>query len=209
MNNVFIKDHPMMIHKLTHLRMKETSTTEFRQLVEELSTMLAYEVSEAFELQDVAIETPICPTTAQVMAQKNVVLVPILRAGLGMVHGMTNVMPNVTVAHIGLEREDDTLTIREYYRKMPSTIKNATVVITDPMLASGASASHAIGILKEVGCTDIRMVNILAAPEGIKAIHAIHPEVPIYCVAVDEHLNEHGYIVPGLGDAGDRLYGTL
>ncbi|MEG2651092.1 MAG: uracil phosphoribosyltransferase [Eubacterium sp.] len=208
MENVIEKKHPLMTHKLTLMRMKETSAFEFRQLVDELATLLAYEVTESFATKPIEIETPIGATTQDVLAQKNVVIMPILRAGLGMVNGMLHVIPNATIAHVGLERDDETLKIREYYRKFPKDIAEATLIITDPMLATGASAAHAIALAKEAGCRDIKLVNILAA-EGITAIHSVHPEVPIYCAAIDEGLNEKGYIVPGLGDAGDRLFGTL
>ncbi|MGL4283196.1 uracil phosphoribosyltransferase [Eubacterium aggregans] len=201
--------HPLMTHKLTLMRMKETSAFELRQLVDELPTLLAYEVPESFATKPIEIETPIGATTQAVLAQKNVVIMPILRAGLGMVNGMLPVIPNATIAHVGLERDDETLEIREYFRKFPKDIAEATLIITDPMLATGASAAHAIALAKEAGCQDIKLVNILAAPDGIAAIHRVHQEVPIYCAAIDEGLNEKGYIVPGLGDAGDRLFGTL
>ena len=191
------------------MRMKETSSHEFRQLAEELTTLLAYEVTETFSTKEIEIETPICKTTQSVLEHKNITIVPILRAGLGMLQGMLNVMPTAKVAHIGLERNDETLEIREYYRKLPPDFQDSIIIIIDPMLATGGSAEHAISIFKDAGCKDIRLVNILAAPEGIEAIHKKHPEIPIYCAAIDEKLNEHGYIVPGLGDAGDRICDTV
>lgn len=209
MNEVILKNHPLVAHKLTHLRMKDTPPRDFRRLLDELATLMAYEVSESFATKDVEIETPLCKTVKPVLAYPAIVIAPILRAGLGMVNGMLHVMPNATVANIGLERNEETLEIREYYRKLPTLTKESTILITDPMLATGASANYAIKIFKEAGCSEIKLINILAAPEGIAAVHAVHPDVPIYCAGIDEGLNEHSYILPGLGDAGDRLCGTL
>ena len=208
MNEVTTIDHPLVTHKLTLLRMKDTPSKDFRELVKELATLMAYEVTRSFPLKDIEIQTPICKTTKQVLADKDVVIVPILRAGLGMVEGFTHVIPNAKIGHIGLFRDPETLEAVEYYCKLPTDIAEREAIITDPMLATGVSSVHTIDILKAAGCKNIKLVVILASPEGIKAVQAKHPEVPIYCACIDEGLNDHSYIVPGLGDAGDRLFGT-
>ncbi len=208
MDNVFKMDHPLITHKLTILRDKETTSKHFREIVRELASLMAYEVTKNFPLKDVEIETPICKTTQKMLADKDVVIVPILRAGLGMVEGFTDIIPNAKIGHIGLYRDPETLEAVEYYQKLPSHIEEREAIITDPMLATGVSASHTIDILKREGAKGIKLVVILAAPEGIAAVHEKHPDVPIYCAAIDEGLNDHAYIVPGLGDAGDRLFGT-
>ncbi|MDO4289305.1 MAG: uracil phosphoribosyltransferase [Eubacterium sp.] len=208
MHQVHQMDHPLITHKLTMLRDKNTSSKHFREIVRELSTLMAYEVTKNFPLKAVEIETPICKTTQRVLAEKDVVIVPILRAGLGMVEGFTHIIPNAKIGHIGLYRDPDTLEAVEYYKKLPSDISDREAIITDPMLATGVSAVHTIDILKRDGCKNIKLAVILAAPEGIAAVHEKHPDVPIYCACIDEGLNDHAYIVPGLGDAGDRLFGT-
>lgn len=208
MGRVFEMDHPMVKHKLTFIRDKNTGTKEFKELVKEISLLMAYEVTRNFPLMDIEIETPVCTTTAQVVAGKTVGLVPILRAGLGMVEGMLSVVPSAKVGHVGLYRDPETLEAVEYYCKMPSDIGQRELIVLDPMLATGASAIMAIDLIKKRGATNIKMANLIAAPEGIKAVQAAHPDVDIYVAAIDEKLNDHAYIVPGLGDAGDRIFGT-
>ena len=208
MNIVHQMDHPLITHKLTILRDKNTTSKDFREIVRELSTLMAYEVTKTFPLKEIEIETPICKTTQKVLADKDVVIVPILRAGLGMVEGFTHIIPNAKIGHIGLYRDPETLEAVEYYKKLPSDISEREAIVTDPMLATGVSAIHTIDILKRESCQNIKLAVILAAPEGIAAVHEKHPDVPIYCAAVDKGLNDHAYIVPGLGDAGDRLFGT-
>ncbi|MGV8905854.1 MAG: uracil phosphoribosyltransferase [Acetobacterium sp.] len=208
MQNVTVVDHPLVTHKLTHLRKMETPSREFRELVKELSSLMAWEVTKNFPLKDVDIQTPICKTTQKVLAEKDVVIVPILRAGLGMVEGFTNIIPKAKIGHVGLYRDPETLEAVEYYNKLPKDIMEREAIIVDPMLATGVSVIHTIKILKEAGCKSIKVVHILACPEGIKAVTTAHPDIPIFCAAIDDCLNEHSYIVPGLGDAGDRLFGT-
>ncbi|MBR6484772.1 MAG: uracil phosphoribosyltransferase [Clostridiales bacterium] len=206
--NVFVFDHPLIQHKVSHLRDKETSTKEFRELVSEISMLMAYEVTRDLPMKEVEIETPVAVAKTMVLAGKQIAIVPILRAGLGMVDGMVEMIPNVRVGHIGLYRDPVTVEPVEYYCKLPEDIAERDVILLDPMLATGGSASAAIGFLKKRGITNIKFMCLIAAPEGIARITEDHPDVRIFCAAKDEKLNDHSYIVPGLGDAGDRLFGT-
>lgn len=200
-------EHPLITHKLTQIRRKETGTKDFRQALEEIAGLMAYEISRDLPVTEVEIETPITACITHELA-KNIVLVPILRAGLGMVDGITHLIPTAKVGHVGMYRDHDTLEPKEYYAKLPPCITDAVVMVLDPMLATGGSASATITYLKEQGASQIRLVCIVGAPEGVERIKREHPEVDIYLSALDEKLNEVGYIVPGLGDAGDRLFGT-
>lgn len=200
--------HPLILHKLSFIRDKRTGSKDFRELVEEVAMLMAYEVTRDFPLQDVEIETPICKTKCKMLLGKKVAIVPILRAGLGMVDGMLKLMPAAKVGHIGLYRDEITLKPVEYFCKLPADIGEREVIVTDPMLATGGSAIDAIGLLKQKGARSIRLMCLIGSPEGIKAVSEAHPDVDIYIAAIDEKLNEQGYIVPGLGDAGDRLFGT-
>ncbi len=204
----FLFDHPLIQHKISILRDKQTSTKEFRELVHELAMLMAYEVTRDLPLKEVDIETPVASTKAKVLAGKKIALVPILRAGLGMVDGMLSIIPNAKVGHIGLYRDPNTLKPVEYYCKLPDDIQNREVILLDPMLATGGSASAAITFLKERGIKNIKFVCLISAPDGIERLQKDHPDVPIFCAAKDERLNDHAYIIPGLGDAGDRLFGT-
>ncbi|MDD2446413.1 MAG: uracil phosphoribosyltransferase [Tissierellia bacterium] len=208
MSKVIVFDHPLIKHKLTLIRDKNTGSKEFRELVTEISTLMGYEVTRDMQLEDIEIETPICKTKSQVIAGKKVGLVPILRAGLGMVDGMLNLLPAARVGHIGLYRDPETFKPVEYYCKLPQDVNERELIILDPMLATGGSATAAIQFLKDRGARSIKLVNLIAAPEGIEAVQKAHPDVDIYVAAVDERLNDHKYIIPGLGDAGDRLFGT-
>lgn len=201
-------DHPLIRHKLTIMRDKRTGPKDFRELLEEITVLMGYEVTRDFPLTDYEIETPMQKMTAKRIAGKKVAVVPILRAGLGMVDGLLNLIPVAKVGHIGLYRDHETHTPVVYYCKLPFDIEQRTVIICDPMLATGGSASDAIAMLKEKGSTDIRLLCLVAAPEGVKKVQEDHPDVEIYTAALDERLNENCYIVPGLGDAGDRLFGT-
>jgi uracil phosphoribosyltransferase len=205
---VHLIDHPLVQHKLTLMRRKDTSTKSFRQLIHELSALLAYEVTRDMPMQEVEIETPLETMTARVIDGKKTVLASILRAGNGFLDGMLEVVPNARVGHIGLYRDPQTLQAVEYYFKMPSGMEDRDVIVLDPMLATGNSAVMAVDRLKKCTPRSIRFVCLVACPEGIQNFHDHHPEVPIYTPAVDRGLNEHGYIVPGLGDAGDRIFGT-
>jgi uracil phosphoribosyltransferase len=207
-DNVTVMDHPMILHKLTILRDKTTGVKEFRELVEELSMFMGYEVTRNLSLEEVEIETPVCKTKSMVLAGKKLGIVPILRAGLGMVDGMLKLIPAAKVGHIGLYRDPETLQPVEYYCKLPSDVAERDLIVLDPMLATGGSAVAAINFLKDRGAKSIKLVNLIAAPEGVQAVAEAHPDVHIYVAALDEKLNDHGYIVPGLGDAGDRLFGT-
>ena len=207
-NDVTLVDHPAVQHKLTLMRDKDTATAVFRQLLREISTLLAYEVMRDLPMTTSRIETPIEEMDAPVIAGKKMVLVSILRAGNGLLDGMLDLMPKARVGHIGLYRDHETLQPVEYYMKVPKDISERLVIAVDPMLATANSASAAITRLKEVGAKNIKFVCLLSAPEGIKALQTAHPDVPIFTAAIDSHLNENGYIVPGLGDAGDRMYGT-
>lgn len=206
--NVFVFDHPLIQHKLALIRDENTGAKEFRELVEELAMLMAYEVTRNLPLEEVQINTPIGPAKAKMISGKKLGIIPILRAGLGMVNGMLKLIPAAKVGHIGLYRDPDTLTPVEYYCKLPADVNERELIILDPMLATGGSATMAVDFLKEKGATSIKLMCLIAAPEGITAVHKKHPDVEIYTAAVDERLNSHGYIVPGLGDAGDRLFGT-
>ncbi len=206
--NVTVMNHPMIQHKLTILRDKNTGVKEFRELVEELAMFMGYEVTRSLPLEEVEIETPVCIAKTKVISGKKLGIIPILRAGLGMVDGMLKLIPTAKVGHIGLYRDPETLMPVEYYCKLPSDVAERDLIVLDPMLATGGSAAAAITFLKDKGARSIRLVNLIAAPEGIKTVVDAHPDVEIFVAAVDEKLNDHGYIVPGLGDAGDRLFGT-
>src|SRR5918911_3451736 len=208
MQGVTVVDHPLVQHKLTLMRDKQRSTKGFRQLLNEIGMLLAYEVTRDLELEMIDIETPLQPMKAPVLAGKKLVLAPILRAGVGFLDGMLSLVPSARVAHVGLYRDPETLHAVEYYFKAPSDLADRTVLVLDPMLATANSAVAAVDRLKERGAKDMRFVCLLAAPEGIEKFTGAHPDVPIWAAAIDDHLNDHGYIVPGLGDAGDRMYGT-
>ena len=205
---VTVVDHPLVQHKLTMMRDGERSTKGFRELLNEIGMLLAYEVTRDLPLEPVTIQTPIQPMEGRRIAGKKLVLAPILRAGVGFLGGMLSLMPSARVAHIGLYRDPDTLQAVEYYFKSPSDLADRTVLVLDPMLATANSAVAAVERLKSRGARDRRFVGLLAAPEGIARFQAAHPDVPVWTAAIDSHLNDHGYIVPGLGDAGDRMYGT-
>ncbi len=207
MGKVVLFDHPLIKHKLSIIRNKFTDTKTFRENVNEIGSLVTFEVTRDLETRPVDIETPVAKTTAEVLA-KEVVIVPILRAGLGMVDGIHNVIPTAKIGHIGLYRDETTLKPQEYYLKFPKEIVDATVLVVDPMLATGGSAIAAINKVKKTGAKDIRFVALVGCPEGISALQEAHPDVDIYLAALDERLNEVGYIVPGLGDCGDRLFGT-
>ncbi len=208
MSNIHVIDHPLVQHKLTLMRKKEASTSSFRRLLGELASLMAYEVTRDMPLQDMQIETPLETMTGKVIDGKKLVLVSILRAGNGFLDGMLNVVPGARVGHIGLYRDPQTLQAVEYYFKMPSEMAERDVIVVDPMLATGNSASAALTRLKQTHPRSIKFVCLLAAPEGIATLQTAHPDVPIYTAAIDRQLNEHGYILPGLGDAGDRIFGT-
>lgn len=208
MENVFVFDHPLIQHKISIMRNQQTSTKEFRELAAEVSMLMAYEVTRNLPMVEVEVQTPVGLARTKMLAGKKLALVPILRAGLGMVDGMLQLIPSAKVGHVGLYRDPQTLQAVEYYFKMPEDITDRDVIVLDPMLATGASAISAISCLKERGIRNIRFVCLIAAPEGVEALHRDHPDVPIFCAALDTCLNDHAYIVPGLGDAGDRLFGT-
>ncbi|WP_297871234.1 uracil phosphoribosyltransferase [uncultured Oscillibacter sp.] len=205
---VHVMDHPLVAHKLTILRDKDTSVKDFRELVSEIGMLITYEATRDLPLTTREVETPIAKTTAPTLKGKKFAVVPILRAGLGLVDGVLRMVPSARVGHIGLYRDEETLEPVKYFCKMPKDVAEREILIVDPMLATGGSADAAIGFMKEYGCTSIKLMVLLAAPEGIARIQKSHPDVDIYCGAVDQRLNEHGYIVPGLGDAGDRIFGT-
>ena len=208
MEKVHILDHPLLQHKLSILRDENTGVKDFRQVVSEIATLMCYEATRDLPLEDVEIKTPITTAKFKMISGKKLAIVPVLRAGLGMVDGILTLLPSVKVGHIGLYRDPDTLEPVEYYCKMPTDIAERDVIILDPMLATGGSASAAIQFIKNYEVKHIKLMNIIAAPEGIERVHHDHPDVDIYCAALDEKLNDHGYIVPGLGDAGDRIFGT-
>jgi uracil phosphoribosyltransferase len=208
MSRVYVFDHPLIQHKVTFIRDKNTGTKEFRELVDEVATLMGYEITRDMPLAQTTIETPVATCQSNVIAGKKVGLVPILRAGLGMVDGLLKLIPAAKVGHIGLYRDPETLQPVEYYVKLPTDIAERELIVIDPMLATGGSAVAAITALKKRGAKNMKLMCLIAAPEGIKAVQDEHPEVDIYVAAIDEKLNDHGYIVPGLGDAGDRLYGT-
>ena len=208
MSKVYVMEHPLVQHKVTMLRDKNTSTKDFRELAEEISLLMAYEVTRDLPLEDVEVETPLCKTIAKAVSGRSLGIVPILRAGLGMVNGMLRLVPNAKVGHIGLYRDPNTLKPVEYYCKLPSDATERTLIVVDPMLATGGSAAAAIGFLKDRGCKNIKFCCLIPAPQGLEALRKAHPDVDIFIAALDETLNDHAYILPGLGDAGDRLFGT-
>ncbi len=208
MGKVFVLDHPLIQHKLTYIRDKNTGTKEFRELVDEVSMLMAFEITRDLPLQEKTIETPVMETKSNVLAGKKIGLVPILRAGLGMVDGMLDLIPAAKVGHVGLYRDPNTLQPVEYYIKLPSDIHERELIVIDPMLATGGSANDAIHSLKNRGAKHVKLMCLIAAPEGVEVIKQEHPDVDIYLGAMDEKLDEKGYIIPGLGDAGDRLFGT-
>ena len=208
MSKVTVMDHPLIQHKIGIIRRNEVGSKDFRQMISEIAMLMCYEATRDLKLVDVDIDTPICPMTAKELQGKKLAVVPILRAGLGMVDGMLAMIPAAKVGHIGLYRDPDTLEPVEYYSKLPADSWDREVFVVDPMLATGGSSSAAINLLKEKGVKNIRFMCIIAAPEGVKRMQKEHPDVDIYIGALDDHLNDHGYIVPGLGDAGDRIFGT-
>ncbi len=208
MGQVHVLDHPLIQHKLTLMRQVETGAKDFRELLSEIATLMCYEVTRDLPLVDAEIETPICKSTFKVLANEKIAIVPILRAGLGMADGMMSMIPSAKMGHIGMYRNPDTLKPTSYYCKLPDDIEQRDVILVDPMLATGNSAIEGIRVLKEGGAKSIRLVNLLAAPEGIEAVGKAYDDVDLYVACIDQKLNEHGYIVPGLGDAGDRLFGT-
>lgn len=208
MSKVVIMDHPLIQHKIGFIRRQETGTKDFRQTISEIAMLICYEATRDLKLEDVEITTPICTTTAKELSGKKLAVVPILRAGLGMVDGILELIPAAKVGHIGLYRDPETLKPVEYYCKLPADCAEREVFVVDPMLATGGSSAAAIQMLKDRGCKNIHFMCIIAAPEGIKAMEEAHPDVDMYVGALDERLNDHGYIVPGLGDAGDRIFGT-
>ncbi len=208
MENVTVFDHPLIHHKMAILRDKNTSSKQFRELVGEIATLMAYEALRDLPLKDVEIETPIAKCTAKMISGKKLAIVPILRAGLGMVDGLLTLVPSARVGHIGLYRDHETLEPHEYYCKLPEDVDKREVILLDPMCATGGSASAAIEFIKKRGCKNIKFMCIIAAPVGLERVQKDHPDIKVYCACVDEKLNEIGYIVPGLGDAGDRIFGT-
>ena len=208
MGELHVLDHPLIQHKLSIIREKDTSVKEFREMISEIAALMCYEATRDLPVMEVEIETPVGLAKAKTIAGKKIVVVPILRAGLGMVDGILSLIPSAKVGHIGLYRDPETLEPVKYYCKMPKDVSERDVLIVDPMLATGGSATAAITFMKEYGCKNIKIMDIIAAPEGVERIRKDHPDVDIYVAAVDEKLNEHGYIVPGLGDAGDRIFGT-
>ena len=208
MSNVIVLDHPLIQHKVGVIRRIETGSKDFRTIIGEIAKLMCFEATRDLKMKDVEIETPICKTTVKELAGKKLAVVPILRAGLGMVDGMLDMIPAAKVGHIGLYRDPETLEPVEYYCKLPADCDEREVFVVDPMLATGGSSSAAIQMLKDHGCKNIRFMCIIAAPEGVARMQKEHPDVDIYIAAMDERLNDHGYIVPGLGDAGDRIFGT-
>lgn len=208
MSKAIIMDHPLIQHKIGFIRRESTGTKDFRQTISEIATLICYEATRDLKLSEVHIKTPICETTVQELKGKKMAIVPILRAGLGMVDGMLTLIPAAKVGHIGLYRDPETLKPVEYYCKLPADCAEREVFVVDPMLATGGSSIAAIQMLKDKGCKNIHFMCIIAAPEGVKAMTTAHPDVDLYIGALDEKLNDHGYIVPGLGDAGDRIFGT-
>lgn len=208
MSKVTIMDHPLIQHKIGYIRRTDTGTKSFRETISEIATLICYEATRDLQLSDVKIQTPICETTVKELKGKKMAIVPILRAGLGMVDGMLTLIPAAKIGHIGLYRDPKTLKPVEYYCKLPADCAEREIFVVDPMLATGGSSIAAIQMLKERGCKNIRFLCIIAAPEGVKAMQEAHPDVDMYIGSLDEKLNDHGYIVPGLGDAGDRIFGT-
>lgn len=208
MSTVHVVDHPLVQHKLTLMRQTECSTKDFRQLLNEIAMLMTYEVTRDLPLREIDIETPVAKCKSKIIAGRKLGIIPILRAGLGMVDGVLNIVPSAKVGHIGLYRDPDTHLPVEYYCKLPCDINERELIVVDPMLATGGSAIAAIDFIKQRGCKKITMMALVGCPEGVSALQAAHPDVDIYIAAIDEKLNEHKYIVPGLGDAGDRLFGT-
>ncbi len=208
MSELHVLDHPLITHKLSIMRNKKTGSKDFRQLLEEIAMLMGYELTRDLPLEEVTVETPVTKTKAKMISGKKLAVVPILRAGLGMVDGLLDLIPVAKVGHIGLYREPETHKPVEYYCKLPTDINERIVILVDPMLATGGSANDAISLLKRHGCQNIRFMCLVSAPEGVKNVQTEHPDVDIYTAALDECLNEHAYIVPGLGDAGDRIFGT-
>ncbi len=209
MANITIFDHPLIQHKIGILRSKDTDRKNFRELVDEITMFMCYEALRDLPLKDVEVETPLTKTTCKMLDGEDIAVVPILRAGLGMVSGILNMVPNAAVGHIGLYRDEETLEPHEYYCKLPKKIDKRQIILLDPMLATGGSAVAAIDFIKQHGGKKIKFMCMIAAPEGMEAVTKAHPDVDVYCAQMDEKLNERGYIMPGLGDAGDRLFGTL
>ena len=208
MKNVNIISHPLISHKVALLRNKDTNTKQFRELIEELSVLLTYEAFKDIPTVSVSVETPMETTTQQMIAENTIAIIPILRAGLGMVNGVHTLFPTAKVGHIGMYRDEETCQPQEYYCKLPKDIGNKTCLLLDPMLATGGSVIAAVDILKKHGAKNIKCMHVIAAPQGVENLHKAHPDVQIYCATVDRELNENNYILPGLGDAGDRLFGT-
>lgn len=208
MSKLHVIDHPLITHKLTIMRNKKTGSKDFRELLEEVTMLMGYELTRDLPLEDITIETPITKTKAKMISGKKLAVVPILRAGLGMVDGLLRLVPVAKVGHIGMYRDPGTHNPIEYYCKLPADIEDRIVILVDPMLATGGSSSDALALLKKRGCHNIRLMCLVSAPEGVAKVQADHPDVDIYTAALDDHLNEHAYIVPGLGDAGDRIFGT-
>lgn len=208
MSNVQIMDHPLIQHKINYIRSEDVGSKEFREIVSEIASLMCYEASRDLKLQDVKIKTPICEMTGKKLSGKKIAVVPILRAGLGMVDGILKMIPAAKVGHIGLYRDPETFKPVEYYCKLPADCDEREVFVVDPMLATGGSSVAAVQMLKDKGCKNIHFMCIIAAPEGVEAMAKAHPDVDLYVGAMDEKLNDHGYIVPGLGDAGDRIFGT-
>lgn len=208
MGKVYVFDHPLIQHKLTFIRNKNTGTKEFRELVDEVAKLMAFEITRELPLEEVMVETPVARAKSHVLSGKKLGVIPILRAGLGMVDGILGLIPTAKVGHVGLYRDPETLEPVEYYVKLPSDIAERELIVVDPMLATGGSASEAITSLKKRGAKSIKLMNLIAAPEGVERVQNDHPDVDIFTAALDEKLNEKGYIIPGLGDAGDRLFGT-
>ena len=208
MGKVYVFDHPLIQHKTAMLRMKETNTKDFRELVKEIALLMGYEATRDLDLEEKQIETPICGTTVKMLPSTSVAIVPILRAGLGLVDGMLELIPNAKVGHVGLYRDPETHEPHEYYCKLPADLEKRRIFVVDPMLATGGSAAAAVQFLKDKGAKNIKFLCLIAAPEGIEALQKAHPDIDIFIAAKDDHLKENAYIVPGLGDAGDRLYGT-
>ena len=208
MGKVIVLDHPLIRHKLTYIRDKNTGSKEFRELVSEVAMLMGYEVTRDLELEDIEIETPLTKMMSPALAGKKLAIVPILRAGLGMVEGLLTLLPAAKVGHVGLYRDPETLQPIEYYCKLPQDVNERKLIVVDPMLATGGSAIAALNSVKQRGATNIKLVCLVSVQEGIDAVQAAHPDVDIYVASIDEKLNEHAYIVPGLGDAGDRLFGT-
>ena len=208
MSTLHIIDHPLITHKLTIMRQKETGSKDFRELLNEIAMLMGYELTRDLPMEDVEIETPVAKMTAKMVSGKKLAIIPILRAGLGMVDGLLSLVPVAKVGHIGLYRDPDSHEPVEYYCKLPFDIEERICVVVDPMLATGGSSADALTMLKNKGCKQIKLMCLVAAPEGVKKVQEAHPDVDIYVAALDDHLNDHAYIVPGLGDAGDRLFGT-